>query len=309
MERCPGAAGDVDHLVDRREQAVPLVPHVRNERRSRPRRLLGHGDELLRGRVGAGEVDEPEGQHPRPCVEAEPDLAAHRPQRLGGRPDASSAEHDVPHGAVADRGDERDRGPGRVERVEVLRHCRPRPLLRARSLERSQVGLPLRAPGGVDGRGREAVGIDHLRREALRELRDEEGIVEGAKRRMRVEVDETGAQQQPGPVHDLACFRPPLRFVTLRHKLDLAVAGTDRALKRRRVAGVDGRAVDEEVEVRHRAAALRRGGEPRRKPTAVSTMQAPTSARTAPKPGWPRRPAARMTPPTNPTSPTVPRRG
>ncbi len=70
-----------------------------------------------------------------------------------------------------------------------------------------------------------------------------------------------GHSSNPDPSTTSRCFRPPLRFVTLRHKLDLAVAGTDRALKRRRVAGVDGRAVDEEVEVRHRAAALRRGGE------------------------------------------------
>ena len=205
MERRPRAARDVDHLVDRLEQAVALVAHVRDERRSRLRRLLRDGDELVRGGVGAGEVDEPEGQHPRPRLEAEPHLAAHRPQRLGGRRDAAAAEHDVAHGAVADRGDERERGPRRVERVEVLRHRRPRPLLRPRPLERAQVRLPLRAPGGVDGRRREPVGVDHLRREALRELRGEEGIVEGAKRRMRVEVDEPGAEHQPASVHDLAC--------------------------------------------------------------------------------------------------------
>ena len=106
MERRPRAPRDVDHLLDRREQAVALVAHVRDERRSRLRRLLRDGDELVRRRVGAGEVDEPEGQHPRPGLEAEPDLPSHRPQRLGGRLDAAAAEHDVAHGAVADRGDE-----------------------------------------------------------------------------------------------------------------------------------------------------------------------------------------------------------
>ena len=53
VERCAGAAGDVDHLLDRLEQAVALVPDVGHERHAEAGRLLGDRDELVRGGVGA----------------------------------------------------------------------------------------------------------------------------------------------------------------------------------------------------------------------------------------------------------------
>ena len=91
-------------------------------------RLLGDGDELVGGRVGARQVDEPEREHPRACLEAEADLAPHR--RAGSPRSARPARRRarLAHGAVADRGHERERGPRRVERVEVLLDRRPRPL-------------------------------------------------------------------------------------------------------------------------------------------------------------------------------------
>ena len=80
VERRPRAARDVDHLLDRRP-AGRAPRCARAGRAARPlRRLLRDGDELVRRRVGAGQVDEPEGQHPRSRLEAEPDLASHRPQ-------------------------------------------------------------------------------------------------------------------------------------------------------------------------------------------------------------------------------------
>ena len=247
MEGSPRPASDVDHLVDRREQAVALVADMGYERHARTCRLLGHRHELARRGVGTREVDEPEGQHPCARVEAEPNLVAHCHQVLGRGIHAPATEHDVAHRAVADRRDEREGGSGRVERVEILRHRRPRPVLRPRALERPEVRLPLGPPGRVDRRGREPVGVDHLGREPLRELGREEGIVEAAERRVRVQVDEPRAQHQPSRVQDLACRRGPIR-VARRHELDRAPAHADVAHERRRVARVDGGAVEEEVE-------------------------------------------------------------
>ena len=54
------AATNLDHLPDRLEQPSAFVPDVRDERGSDRGRLAGHHDELLRARIGAGDVDEPE---------------------------------------------------------------------------------------------------------------------------------------------------------------------------------------------------------------------------------------------------------
>ena len=149
-----------------------------HERHAEGGRLLGDRDELVGGGVGARQVDEPEGEHAGTRLEAEADLASHVAQALGVRLDPPAAEHELAHGAVADRGHERERGPGGIERVEVLLHRRPRPCLGPAALERPQVCLALRPALGRDRGGREAVGVDHLGREALRELRCQERVVE-----------------------------------------------------------------------------------------------------------------------------------
>ena len=107
---------------------MALVADMGDERHARTRRLLGDRDEPAGRREGTRQVDEPERQHPRARVEAEAYLAAHRHQVLRGGIDAPSTEHDVAHRAVAERGDERERGPRRIERVEILLDRRPWPL-------------------------------------------------------------------------------------------------------------------------------------------------------------------------------------
>ena len=77
VQRRARAARDLEHLVDRLEQARALVADVRDERRAELRRHLGDGDELVRVGVGAGEVDEPEGEIRRAGLEAGAHLAPH----------------------------------------------------------------------------------------------------------------------------------------------------------------------------------------------------------------------------------------
>ena len=220
MQWGAGAAGDVDHLGDGVEQPVPLVPNMGHERHAEGGGLLGDRDELVGGGVGGRQVDEPEREHAGTRLEAEANLASHVAQALGVRLDPPASEHQLAHGTVADRGHERERGPGGVERVEVLR----RPSTTAMSRDRrpraaaGTPGAPIAARG--NGGGREAVGIDHLGREALRELRGQERVVERPQRGVRVQVDEARAEHQPAPVDDLARLRRRRILVTRCHKAD-----------------------------------------------------------------------------------------
>ncbi len=251
MQRRARPARDVDQLGDCVEQAVPLVAHVGDERSADRCRLLGDGDQLVRRSVRARQVDEPEREHAGSRLEPEAHLAAHLDELFACRGHLAASEHELAHCAVADGGDERERGACRVERIEVLGHRRPRPRLRAAALERPQVRL---APGAAlrpNRCGSEPVGVDHLGREALGELRRQERVVERDQRRVRVHVDEARAEHQPTSVDDLARLRHAVILVTIRHKDDLAGAGADVAFERRRVARVDGRSADEEVERRH----------------------------------------------------------
>jgi hypothetical protein len=87
--------------------------------------------------------------------------------------------------------------------------------------------MALGAPGRFDRGGGEAVRVDDLRREALRQLRRQVRVVERAQGRVGVQVDESRAEHQPAAVYLLACLRGDRIFVTLRHKLDCAAADTD----------------------------------------------------------------------------------
>ena len=112
VERRARAAGDVEHLVDRLEQAGALVADVRDERRAELRRHLGDRDELVGVGVRAREVDEAEGEVRRAGLEAGAHLAPHLPRARRASAGRRSPPIDrVAGGAVADRGDERDRGP------------------------------------------------------------------------------------------------------------------------------------------------------------------------------------------------------
>ena len=155
MERRARAACDLDHLPDRLENAAALVADVRHDRRAELGRDLGDGDELVRVRVRAREVDEPERQHARTGLEREAHLAAHL---VEPRRHALAADDEVPHRAVPDRRHERHRRPRRVERVEVLGEARPRPLRRpspssarryARRARQSATGAGARPSGQI----------------------------------------------------------------------------------------------------------------------------------------------------------------
>ncbi len=219
MEWRARALRDLDHLPHGVEDTRALVADVRDERGAELGRHARHRDELLRVGEGARDVDEPERQHPRTGLEGKARLAAHR---------LDVAVAGLSDGPVRRRGDER-RG-SRGQRVEVLRERRPRPFRRAVALERAEVGPP-RLPVS-DRRGRQAVGTDHLGREALEDLRREQRVVERLERRVRVEVDEPGAEHQPFGVDDVSLDARPDRG-------DAPVRHADVRAKRRTVARVD----------------------------------------------------------------------
>ena len=211
--------------------------------------------------------------------------------------DPAAAEDEVAHGAVSDRGDERERGPRGVERVQVLLDRRPRPRLRAAALERSQVRLALGPPVRSDGRRREPVRVDHLRREALGELRGQEGVVERAQRRVGVEVDEPRAEHQPVRLDDLARLRHGRILVTRCTTSIPPARDADVSPERRCVAGVDGGSADQDVE--HGLRGDERSTERERRRGHAHADQREDDA---PKPSGPSSPAARTTPAMNPPS-------
>ena len=205
MQGGAGAPSDLDQLADRLQQSFAFVADVRDERHAERRGLFGHRHELVGLGVGARDVDEPEREHPGARLEPEPHLAAHLGQLLGRRGHPVGAEHCLPHGAVPDRRHQAHGRPAAIERLEVLGERRPGPLGRPLALERAQVRLPRRLPSRRDGRRRQPVRVDHLRREPLQDLRRVQRVREGHERRVGVQVDEPRAEDRA------ACRRrPPL---------------------------------------------------------------------------------------------------
>ena len=205
VQRRAGAPGDLDQLADRLQQSLALVADVRDERHAERRGLLGHRHELVGLGVGARDVDEPEREHPGARLEPEPHQAAHLGQLRGRRSHPVGAEHCLPHRAVPDRRHEAHGRPAAIERLQVLGERRPGPLGRPLTLERAQVRLARRLPSRRDRSRRQPVGVDHLRREALQDLRRVQRVREGHERRVGVQVDEA-----PGRGSLRHRRRPPL---------------------------------------------------------------------------------------------------
>ena len=227
VERRARAAGDVDHLPDRLEQAVALVADVRHERRADGGRLLRDGDELVRRGVGARQVDEPEGEHPRAGLEADPHLAAHRPQlapRVGAaRPPPSTRSRTAPwpiegtsdsagrvassasrYSATVDHGHVSGPGPSSGRRYAC------------RSARRS----------GATGAGASPSGLITSVVNPCASFGVRKRVLERPERRVRVQVDEARAEDEPAAVDDLARRRGGPAPVARRHEVDRAAAST-----------------------------------------------------------------------------------
>lgn len=203
MERCPGSARDIDHLAHGIEQSIRFVAHMHRHRRLEPRRFARQFDQLLCVSIHAGEVDEPERERACACLERLPDLVPHGLQFGGARRAPGTADHIVAHRTVTHRGYQRRRRSRRGQGIEVLRHARPAPVGRPRSLQRTQVRPPLFDPRRGDGCRCESIRVDQLGGEALRDLRCQDGVVERAQCGVRMHVDETGTQHQPGCIDHL----------------------------------------------------------------------------------------------------------
>src|SRR3712207_856263 len=94
------------------------------------------------------------------------------------------------------------------------------------------------------GSRREAVGIDQLGGETLRDLGLEPWIPKRLQRCMSVHVDEAGAEHQPGSIEHLPC---DLCRKAGFDRRDSAVRDTYVGLKRRAVAGYDPGSFDQKV--------------------------------------------------------------
>ena len=209
MERRARALRDLDHLADGVEDARALVADVRDERRAElapPPRPPRRAPPCRRRRPG--------------CRRVRTRASARPPRMRAGSRGTSprrSAVADLPDRPVRRRRDERQSGRGlsasRYSANVVHVHSGGPSPSSARRYAR-------RASRSSDRRGREAVGADHLGREALEDLRREQRIVERLERRVRVEVDEPGQSSSPSASttspstrwrRSRRCARPPRR--------------------------------------------------------------------------------------------------
>ncbi len=168
--------GDADHLLhggDDTDVVVRLVADVAGIEPAERSGDLGQGDHFPRGRVAAGNVEEPAREAERPLLHGAPDEPAHAIEFLGSRRAVRVAHDGAPDGAVS-----HEQGHVRSEtaRFEVA-------ALR-REIHRAT-----------------AVGVAHDRRDALRQqrlpllqLRPREPFLRIGG--MRVNVDEPGCDQQ-----------------------------------------------------------------------------------------------------------------
>ena len=199
VQRRAGAPRDLDQLADRLQHPSPSLRTCGTSGTPNAAASSATATSSSVLGVGARDVDEPEREHPGARLEPEPHQAAHLGQLRGRRRHPVGAEHRLPHGAVPDRRHQAHGRPAAIERLEVLGERRPGPLERPLALERPQVRLPRRLRARRDGSRRQPVGVDHLGREPLQDLRRVQRIREGHERRVGVEVDEARAEDRAGP--------------------------------------------------------------------------------------------------------------
>jgi hypothetical protein len=243
VERRARPPRDLEHFLDRVEQAGAFVADVRDDRHPRERRFLGEGDELVGAGMGAGEVDEAEGEHPRSRLERRAHVRPHLGELRPRRRRVVGADDDVPDRPVRGRGDQRRRRFRGVERLEVLVDGLPLPLLRPGTFERLEVVAPVAPALTGYGRGSEPVGADHLGRESLRDLRHLQWVGKGRERRVGVEVDESRAEHQ-APCVDVRCAPWRAFLVTLCHMRDPPFGDRDVADEGHPGTGVHRRAAE-----------------------------------------------------------------
>ena len=235
------AAGDVEHLVDRLEHAGALVADVRNERRAELGRHLRDRDELVGVGVRAREVDEAEGEVVRAGLEAGAHLPAHRVRARRGRRPPLAADHRVAGRAVRrSRGRARSRAGSRRARRGTRRTSAratsrgPPPRARFRYSRRSRPA-PAATGAGASPSGLITCVVIPCASTSVSNGSSNERSAECACTSMK-----PGQSQRPSPSTTSSPFSSPPTAAIRPSAIPTS------HLPRRRVAGVDGRAADDE---------------------------------------------------------------
>ena len=126
--------------------------------------------------------------------------------------------------------------------VRVFADGAPRPFRRTGPFGQRHLRHPVGEPLVRHRRRTHPVRVDELRREALKKLRSEKGIVEGAEGAVGVHVYETGCQREPSEVDGPARFGPHAGT----HRYYDAVVDCDISRPGLGIAGVDRRISQEQ---------------------------------------------------------------
>src|SRR5215510_12126877 len=203
LDRQIALAPDVDRLSHRVEERGSLAPDVARIEAPMARGGRGEGHHLVGRRIGAGSIDEPGRQPPRPVLDAVGDVALHPAELRGGRGTAREAHRRDAQGAVADQLDHVERGAAGVEGTQVVADGAPAKVHRGGNMK-GEPSKILEEFGRHRSR-REAAVADHLGGHALPYFRLGAAVVPEAPVRVRVHVDEArrdnlagGVQVAPG---------------------------------------------------------------------------------------------------------------
>src|SRR5205814_10369368 len=122
------AATDLEVLLDRGEEIVPLVADVARVEAIVLAHDLGEGRDLVDGAVRARRVDQPGGEPDRALVERAREQRPHRRELATRRRSVVAAHHALAEGAVTDERAEVDRASRSFDCFGVLAERGPRPL-------------------------------------------------------------------------------------------------------------------------------------------------------------------------------------
>ncbi|MCR5879989.1 hypothetical protein [Phenylobacterium sp. J367] len=185
LGRRAGAAGDLDQLVDRFQQARAFRAHVTDVDPAAAPGLGGQGDQLVRFGEGAGRIDQARADAQGAVLHGLHDQGPHLRELLGRRVHVVLAEDVHPHRLRPHEGGDVLRDALRLEMAQILVERGPGDVVLDVGLVAHRVGLLGVAPGAHGGPF-----AHHLQGDALAKLRLAAAVVEQALGRPGQHVDE-----------------------------------------------------------------------------------------------------------------------